>query len=212
MPKIFCCSSTFNRGVVVTRIDKPGKEESIVHLDTNGKILFEKKYNDIINYFGMVNDREVIVLNVPESKIDIINLEKRSSFSLNHDYLFDDVAQMRIETFAETKLFCVRENGGHNDHRMRLTYYSYDGINPDAKPMAQWQSKDNEWTYDHQCVKGNSHSKICWWNYRHEAEIVFHYFDLRTDPNGQMQTVKCKNTIGNDYGLNNPLVGIGGLW
>lgn len=44
----------------------------------------------------MLNDKEVIVLNVPESKIDIINLQTKSLIQVNHDYLFDDVAQMTI--------------------------------------------------------------------------------------------------------------------
>jgi len=46
-----------------------------------------------------MNDKEVIVLNVPESKIDIINLQNKSVIQVNHDYLYDDVAQMNIETF-----------------------------------------------------------------------------------------------------------------
>ena len=46
-------------------MDRPGQEESIVHLDASGKILFERKYKDIIDVFAQLNDKEVIVLNVP---------------------------------------------------------------------------------------------------------------------------------------------------
>jgi hypothetical protein len=77
----------------------------------------------------MVSEKEVIVLNVPDSKIEILNLQTHDIIKLNHDYLFDDVAQMTIETFSETRLFCVKEQGGHNDHKMQLTYYNYEGIN-----------------------------------------------------------------------------------
>ena len=73
-PKILKSSTAFNGTFVFVRMDKPGVEESIVHLDGSGKELYVRKYNDIIDTFGMINEKEVIVLNVPESKIDIINL------------------------------------------------------------------------------------------------------------------------------------------
>lgn len=44
----------------------------------------------------MLNEKEVIVLNVPESKIDIINLQTHQFIHVNHDFMFDDVAQMNI--------------------------------------------------------------------------------------------------------------------
>jgi len=55
-------------------MDKPGEDESIVHIDAKGKVLWSHTYKDIINLFGMLNDKEVIVLDVPNSHIDIINL------------------------------------------------------------------------------------------------------------------------------------------
>ncbi len=62
---------------------------------------------------------------VPERHIDIINLETQKVRSINHDYLFDDVSQMNIETFYDTKLFAIVEKGTFNDPRLRLTYYRY---------------------------------------------------------------------------------------
>jgi len=80
-------------------MDKPGEDESIVHIDQNGKVLWSRTYKDIINLFGQMNDKEVIVLDVPNSNIDIINLQTHQILSIPHTYLFDDVAQMAIETF-----------------------------------------------------------------------------------------------------------------
>lgn len=144
----------------------------------------------------MLNEKEVIVLNVLDSKIDIINLETHKIIQVNHDYLFDDVAQMTVETFYDTKLFLVLEKGGFNDHRLRLTYYPYSHISPETQPVAQWQSKENEWTYDHFLKKGNNHSKMIWWLYKHEKEISFSYFDLKGNNNGEMQTVTAQNVLG----------------
>ena len=96
MQKILCVSSAFNKTFVLVRVDRPGQEESIVHLDQKGTILWEHQYKDIINFFGMINEKEVIVLNVPDSKIEILNLMTHSIIEVNHDFLFEDVAQMTL--------------------------------------------------------------------------------------------------------------------
>lgn len=72
--KVLCVSAAYNNTFVMVRMDKPCQEESIVHFDASGKILFERKYDDIIDMFGQMNEKEVIVLNVRNSTIDIINL------------------------------------------------------------------------------------------------------------------------------------------
>ena len=128
LAKVLCVSTAYNNTFVMVRMDKPCQEESIVHFDANGHTLYERKYNDIIDMFGQMNDKEVIVLNVPNSKIDIINLEKQSVRSINHQYLYEDTAQMFIYNFPETKTFCVQEKGTFNDHRLRLSYFSYDNL------------------------------------------------------------------------------------
>lgn len=38
-------------------MDAPGEKESIVHVDGKGKILFSHTYDDIINFFGQLNER-----------------------------------------------------------------------------------------------------------------------------------------------------------
>ena len=140
--KILCFSSAFNGTYVFSQVIKPGETESIVHVNGEGEILFEHKYEDIINDFGMINEREVIVMDVPKSHIDIINLEDRKVRSIEHQYLFEDVAQMCIQTFYDTKMFCIVEKGTFNDHRLRLTYYDYNSTYEveKCKPVCEWQS------------------------------------------------------------------------
>lgn len=93
---------------------------------------------------------------------------------------------MAIYTFSETRYFCIAERGSVNDHRLKLTYYSYDNIKEDSKPIAEWQSKDNEWTYEHNIEKMNNHSMVAWWLYKHDQEVTFTYFDLRSNPEGRL--------------------------
>lgn len=44
-------------------------EEKLVHIDSKGKILWEKGYKDSIDTFGFLKDSEVIIMNVSKSLI-----------------------------------------------------------------------------------------------------------------------------------------------
>lgn len=72
--KVLRLSTAFNNTFVMVRMDKPCQQESIVHFDAQGKILYEHTYDDVIDTFGQINYKEVIVLDIPKNKIDIINL------------------------------------------------------------------------------------------------------------------------------------------
>jgi hypothetical protein len=65
----------------------------------------------------------VIVLNVPENKIDLINLEAKTISQANHQYHFDNTASMEIYTFSESRLFAIIERGTANDSRLFIAYY-----------------------------------------------------------------------------------------
>jgi hypothetical protein len=57
------------------------------------------------------------------------------------NYLFDDVAQMSIETFYDTKMFCIVEKGTYNDPRLRLNYFKEsDYTSGNEKPVSDYQS------------------------------------------------------------------------
>jgi hypothetical protein len=94
--KILCLSASYDHTFVFVRIDKPSEVETIVHMDSKGKILWEHSYNTFIDFFGQMNDYEVIVCNVPESKIDILNLKTQKVRQVNHQYTHEDCAQMGI--------------------------------------------------------------------------------------------------------------------
>jgi hypothetical protein len=122
---------------------------------------------------------------------------------------------MSIETFYDTKTFVIIEKGTFNDPRLRLTYYRYDDTYaPETcKPIAEFQSVENQWTYEYPVKRANNHSMIAWYKYKHEGEIEFHYFDLRDDPkNTQMKTVKVNNTGGQAYNINNFSISLANLW
>lgn len=62
-------------------------------------------------------------MDVPEEKIDLINLRTKTTRSITFTYLFDDVAQMGIETFFDTRMFCIVEKGAYNEEKLRLSYF-----------------------------------------------------------------------------------------
>lgn len=83
-------------------------------------------------------------MDVPNQNIDIINLSNKATRSISHNYLLDDVAQMNIETFFDTKMFVIIEKGTFNDPTLKLTYYQYeDTYEPEnCKPKAKFLSNE----------------------------------------------------------------------
>jgi len=55
--KILVFSTAYNSTYVYCAVVKPGQDESIVHVDKEGNILYEKIYPDIIDTFAMINER-----------------------------------------------------------------------------------------------------------------------------------------------------------
>lgn len=104
------------------------------------------------------------------------------------------------------------EYGGLSDPRFRLSYYDYDNVKEDSKPKVQWSAKEGDWSTDCHVQRMNTHSKVGWWSYKHGPEITFKYFDLLDHPEGQISVVTTKNTLNNDYGINNISLGISDLW
>jgi hypothetical protein len=79
----------------------------VVHVDEAGKSLWERKYQDSVDTFGMFNEREVIVMNVAEGSIEVIDLLTHKVKAYGHDFSFEDTAGMEILVFNDSKLFCI---------------------------------------------------------------------------------------------------------
>jgi hypothetical protein len=167
----------------------------LVHCNKAGKILFEKPFEFNVDSFGMANDREVVVLETRKNQITVVNLETYEVAAHSHQFMFEESDQADIDTFTETRLLCVRESGRYNDHRMRVCYFSYP-FKENMKPDAVYESKDDEWTYEHLTRKGNNHSMIIWFKSRHDDQFEIKTFDLRDDAKGTYTHHKIKNTIG----------------
>jgi hypothetical protein len=116
-----------------------------------------------------------------------------------------------LETFYDSRLLCVKESGQYNDPRFILTYYSYP-LNADSKPVARYESIENEWTYEYLSRKANNHSMIAWFKPRNDEEIELKTFDLRADPKGKFNHYKIRNTIGEPYGMEKVEMAITNVW
>ena len=127
---------------------------------------------------------------VPEQHIDIINLRKKSKRSINFHYIFDDVAQMNIETFHDTNMFCIIEKGTFNQPKLRLSYFKYDECHNFSEekvlPCSVYQSIDNIWTYEFPVKRLNCSSKIGWFRYKHGSWIEFYVYSLDKNPTGEL--------------------------
>jgi hypothetical protein len=76
--KILWFSTCYGGYVYITVWRGTEKGEKLVHIDKNGKRLWEKHYTDSVDEFGMFHENQVIVNNPTTSNIEIINLEDHS--------------------------------------------------------------------------------------------------------------------------------------
>ena len=83
-----------------------------------------------------MTDSEVIVPMVKQNKICMIDLKRKKANSLPHLFMTDVSVQVEIDAFLQTKLICIRENGGSKNNTFRLTYYHY--------PLPHSYPKDNK--------------------------------------------------------------------
>ena len=60
---------------------------------------------------------------------------------------------------------------------MKLTYFDYPLTNK-SKPIAIYESKDNEWTYEYLLNKGNEKSLMLWWKPRQLNQIEIKSFKV----------------------------------
>jgi hypothetical protein len=81
---------------------------------------------------------------------------------------------MWIETFADTKYFCVVEKGDEKMFQLELTYFCYEGINESTNPIAKLSvSKNKSPPSSFTVKKANNSSKIVWFREIHAREIEF---------------------------------------
>ena len=94
---------------------------------------------------------------------------------------------------------------------MRLSYYGYP-LKEQMTPDALFESKDDEWTYEHLTRKGNNHSLVIWFKSRHDEQFELKTFDLRDDPKGKYTHHKIRNSIGDPYGLPRVECAVASAW
>ena len=114
--------------------------------------------------------------------------------------MFEEADQSEVYGFYETFYIAVREKGRYNDNRLKITYYQYPVLKG-AKHLAVFQSKDNQWTYEMEIVKGNCHSMFIWFKRRNDEEIELRTFDLRENAKGVYLVYKIRNNLGEMYNL-----------
>jgi hypothetical protein len=202
-------SPAVNDGVVVIGLRELGKD-AIYHFDAEAKLVFEHNFEDLVDSMAMMTQSEVMVPLVKKNEIFILDLNTHQVRYYKYHYFFIGVqAQVTIETFLESGLICIRENGSFGDHRLKLTYYRHPLPLHKAKEgrniVSVFESKENEWTYEHSLRKGNNHSMILWFRARQDDHIELRLFDLYDLDfqsgmvEGNYRELRIKNTLGAEY-------------
>ena len=159
LSKVTTFSTAYDRSFVLAAVIRPGKSESIIHIDAKGELIHSYDYTSMIGKFAMLSEKELIVLNTANSVIDLINLQTRSTTQVNHQFHHSDCDTIEIVTFYDTKYFCIIEHENANKNGFRITYYNHKS-NADYAPILihDEEVENQEWTI----VKANNHSKLAW--------------------------------------------------
>jgi hypothetical protein len=70
----------------------------------------------------MSNDHTVVTFNRPESKLMLIDLLNKQIRAIPHEYMSDCTAAIGLHYFPDSRLICLAERGGSEEHRVKLTY------------------------------------------------------------------------------------------
>jgi hypothetical protein len=118
------------------------------------------------------------------NRIAVLNLETHEFSYFPHQFMNEESDQCDIQTFSETRYLCIEEKGRYNDHRYRLTYFAYPLRITEikerkvVKPVAVYDSKETEWTYEHMTKKANNFSAMCWFKPRHDDSFEFKTYEI----------------------------------
>lgn len=151
------------------------------------------------------------MLETRDNRIAVLDLETHSFSYIDHQFIREESDLADLDVFYDSRLICVKESGQYGDNRFVLTYYSYP-LSVDSRPVARYESAEDEWTHEHLSRKANNHSMIAWFKPRNDEEIELKTYDLRDDPKGRFNRYHIKNTIGEAYALNKVEMAITNLW
>ena len=109
--KILKVCPAFNNTFVMITCQDMFDEEKLVHIDSRGKVLWEKPYKESVDTFGFFRENEVIVVNINKAQIEIIDLSSYETRTHPHYFSFGDTTGLEIQTFYDTRLLCIQESG-----------------------------------------------------------------------------------------------------
>lgn len=64
-----------------------------------------------------------------------------------------------------------------------------------VKPVAVYESKETEWTYEHMTKKANNYSAMCWYKPRHDDSFEFKTYEIIEGKGGIFKTYRFNNPI-----------------
>ena len=94
MQKILKVCPTFNDTFVMITCQDIFDEEKLVHIDSKGKILWERPYKESLDTFGFFRENEVIIVNLHKSQIEIIDLKNYETRTHPHYFSFVDTTSI----------------------------------------------------------------------------------------------------------------------
>lgn len=82
----------------------------MLHIDSKGKILFEKTYKDLtVAHIKIISDTEIVLINKKDENLEIIDLETHKSILVPLHLTIGRTGIVGLLVFPETKYIAVIE-------------------------------------------------------------------------------------------------------
>lgn len=160
-----------NDSVVLIVMTGTGRD-SIMHFGPKSEPLYEHCFNDLVDTLEVIGGHTAVVLLVAINKIFVLDLKTHEVTNLCYYYIHEISCQINCYFFPDTDLFTIVENGAFNDPRLKISYFKtplpVEKKQEEMTAFCEWNSEDDDWTYEYSLRKANTHSMILWFRARHD--------------------------------------------
>jgi uncharacterized protein YjiK len=104
--KILFLYTAFNETFVFLALITERKD-GIVHVDKQGKVLFQHFFEIPVESIAMMSEKEVVIAETRRNRLSVLDLEAHTFNYYPHHFMSEESDQSNLLAFCETKYLCL---------------------------------------------------------------------------------------------------------